>query len=741
MAKESYMLAYGRFVLCCMLAGAGKTAAAQTDHRDDTANPDETSPSDSTTPHRDTVGAEGPVDSSDSEKPPLEGDDVSPVDSEAPGAPSAADADDSTPTAEIAEGGELNAGDGFDELLELSLEELLDTEVTTASKGAEKLSDAPGMITVVTKDEIRRFGGNTLKDILNRVPSLTTSTTYFPDRTTIAARGDQVRIDSGHVLILIDGRPTREVLQGGVASEVLESFPVSIIERIEVIKGPGSVLYGSNAFSAVINVITEKGTNDTLVKTIVGVPFSHGEFAKSTVSIGDLRLSAAGNYLKRADWKTTYEYNPEGTVDVRSQNVVIPNERAGAFLGVWYKGLSLTGMFNQWEHAYFNQGSVGDNTWRRGFGDVGYQLTVSEKLRWEMEFHATYTFAGMDSSDAPDIETRSHDIVGEWTNTIRILDNLRLVLGGLYNQIMGKEKAGGLDASDGKRRSGGFYAQVDYQPVEMLSLVAGMQLNKIEDIDASVLPRGGIIFNPIRQLNVKLLYGQAYRAPSINELTLREAELWGNPKLKPEMVQTLDFGISYLGEKINAGVNYFFTQQKDIIMVELTPSDRFDAPTYYDNIGKVRFHGVEFEGKYYIIDPLYLTASVLYFISKDGDDFEDVTPIPKLGVKGGISYMDELGIMASLFYIHQGKLDEKYNARLNPSPEPQHILNVRVGFDFARFFKLKMPEELILFAEGENMLNQEVYLPDWGGVYGETIPVNPGRTIYFGLSGRFGYNR
>ena len=124
----------------------------------------------------------------------------------------------------------------------LDLESLLNTKVITASKFSENLSDAPGIISVVTKDELRRFGGMTLREILERVPGLAVSTASFTDRSMVAARGDQTKINSGHILFLINGRPTREVLEGGIASDLLEAFPVGILERIEVIKGPGSVL-------------------------------------------------------------------------------------------------------------------------------------------------------------------------------------------------------------------------------------------------------------------------------------------------------------------------------------------------------------------------------------------------------------------------------------------------------------------------------------------------------------------
>lgn len=150
------------------------------------------------------------------------------------------------------------------DLTGLDLTQLSDLKVTTASKFSETVSEAPGMISVVSQDEIRRFGAMTVREILERVPGLTGTTAYFTDRSLIAARGDQTKIDGGHLLILINGRPTREILEGGIVSDLLESFPVAAPERIEVIKGPGSVLYGSNAYSAVINLITSHWVNDDI---------------------------------------------------------------------------------------------------------------------------------------------------------------------------------------------------------------------------------------------------------------------------------------------------------------------------------------------------------------------------------------------------------------------------------------------------------------------------------------------
>src|SRR3989441_9020587 len=100
------------------------------------------------------------------------------------------------------------------DLSALGIESLLNIKVITASKFAEKLADAPGVMSVVTRDELQRFGGVTLKEILERVAGLSGNSGYFTERSVIAALGDQIKVSGGHVLFLINGRPTREILEG-----------------------------------------------------------------------------------------------------------------------------------------------------------------------------------------------------------------------------------------------------------------------------------------------------------------------------------------------------------------------------------------------------------------------------------------------------------------------------------------------------------------------------------------------
>ncbi|MEZ5197709.1 MAG: TonB-dependent receptor plug domain-containing protein [Bacteroidales bacterium] len=163
------------------------------------------------------------------------------------------------------------------------IETLWDIEVTTASKQEEKMSDAPGIITVVTKDEIASFGGNSLWDVLNRVTSMYMihAGTYMWNIGSV--RGQNVSVFDNHVLILLNGRPLRDGISGGLNSVFYNSFPLEGIDHLEIIRGPGSVLYGTNAYSGVINIITKKAKE----KTSLDASVTYGSFNTAIVNVGE----------------------------------------------------------------------------------------------------------------------------------------------------------------------------------------------------------------------------------------------------------------------------------------------------------------------------------------------------------------------------------------------------------------------------------------------------------------------
>jgi outer membrane receptor for ferrienterochelin and colicins len=629
----------------------------------------------------------------------------------------------------------------FEELSEMSLEELLNMPIMVASKSEEKISDAGGVISVLTRDELDRFGGLTLRDILERVPSLIGIRSYFSEGYGLASRGDQLRINSGHNLILINGRPTREIVEGGISTEMYAAFPIDIIERIEVIRGPGSVLYGSNAFSTVINIITQQN-NETNVKlkALAGPNGAVGTMGQAELKFGDVNVVAAGRYMKKGNWRPSYSavnfFDPMAPPIVTDS--LVSDEAHGAYLGATYKGLKVTGAHNQFQGTDFQFGTQNDK-WQKTFGNIGYDLHASDA--WNMSFNVTYNYATFKSGPFPGITRYSKDFVAEWTNMVDLSSKLKVTFGGLYNHIKGKENMNSLGETvvlaDKSRGSIALYTQVDYWAVKTLKLIGGLQANKVDHLDIDLVPRGGVVWYPVKRVNVKALYSQAFRAASVDEFALNHEALKGNPNIRPEKVSTIDFGVNYFGEKVQGGVNFFHSTLSDIIAPESQMVDGVFLGAYA-NKGKVIFNGVEVEGKYYISRSLFLTGSILYQENENDAEVKNNTPIANFGAKAGLSYRWNKGVTASLFNIYQGDLDEKYTTNpfgnLNPKTGSYNILNMYLDFNIVKLFNLKMTQGLGVFVQGDNILDKKIWGPDWGGFTpGNSIPVNRGRAIYAGV--------
>jgi iron complex outermembrane receptor protein len=177
-------------------------------------------------------------------------------------------------------------------LAQLSLEELSNLRVTSVSKRAERLSDAPTSVFVITADDIRRSGATTLPEALRLAPSLHVARAYARGHT-ISARGFNSTA-ANKLLVLIDGRSIYTPLFSGVFWDV-QDVVLEDVDRIEVISGPGGTLWGVNAVNGVINVITRPAyeTTNTLLSAGAG---SHETQASlrwgAAIGPGDVRFHA-----------------------------------------------------------------------------------------------------------------------------------------------------------------------------------------------------------------------------------------------------------------------------------------------------------------------------------------------------------------------------------------------------------------------------------------------------------------
>jgi outer membrane cobalamin receptor len=194
------------------------------------------------------------------------------------------------------------------ELMQMGV--IVSDEVTTStvSKYGEGIFDAPGVITVVSKHEIAQFGANTLWEVLQRVPSIIPMYSSILDNSTFSIRGSKPKVTDKNLLLLLNGRPMlRESWGMHIYQALIDMIPIEMVEKIEIVRGPGSVLYGSSAYSGVINIITNlPGFSSKKFylqsSTRVGSFETLGSDLILTAKIGKLIVTSGFNTMQSTGW-------------------------------------------------------------------------------------------------------------------------------------------------------------------------------------------------------------------------------------------------------------------------------------------------------------------------------------------------------------------------------------------------------------------------------------------------------
>ncbi len=226
-------------------------------------------------------------------------------------------------------------GQDFDhELFELSLEELMQIEVRSATKSSLSIQKAPSTIKVFTEEDFNKYSFSTLQDILNTIPGIQVQE-YRAGHQNVWIRSVQQRYNN-KVLLIIDGVPMRDSYYGHF--NIDESLPLENIEQVEVINGPGSVLYGTNSFSGVISITTKsKGKS---------ISANYGSF-NSFKGSGEFDINglyASVNYFRTDGFSP--EYNVDGLQRQHPQNA----DNLSAMLKYEKNGYSLIGSYNSYNY-------------------------------------------------------------------------------------------------------------------------------------------------------------------------------------------------------------------------------------------------------------------------------------------------------------------------------------------------------------------------------------------------------
>jgi iron complex outermembrane receptor protein len=512
-----------------------------------------------------------------------------------------------------------------DQLTQKSLEELMNIEVESvysASKYSQKVTEAPSSVSIVTAEEIQRHGYRTLAEILGSVRGFYVSN----DRnyTSVGVRGFAPAGDyNTRILLLIDGhRINDNIYEQGLLGRELP-VEVDLIERVEIVRGPSSSLYGTSAFFAVVNVITKRGRNlnGFEASTEVG---SFGTY-KARLSYGR-KLSErsevllSGSYYDSAGQRRLYvkEFDAPGTNNGIAENAD-DEKTASFFANVSLNDFTLHGIYGSREKGV-PTGSFGTvyndrrtrTTDRRGYLDLQYDHIFSNQLELTARasydsytYDGTYVFDYSDNS-TPQIVLNRDSLDGRWwsgelqlTRTVRkqrmtlgteFRDNLRQ---NQFNFDLGTTAPAYLDDRR-KSKNFAFFAQDEFRIRENLTLSAGVRYDHHSVFGGTAKPRVALIYHPAAKTTVKLLYGEAFRAPTNFEIYYGATGFFKpSPNLRPETIKTTEVVFEkYVGDHLRLSASGYVYHIKDLITQELDPADGLIS---FRNDDAIAAKGLEFE--------------------------------------------------------------------------------------------------------------------------------------------------
>lgn len=635
----------------------------------------------------------------------------------------------------------------IDDIFALDVETLLNVKVVTTSKRDETLIEAPGIVTVITKEDIKRYGGKSLLEVISRLPNMDiVRPPLMPTGIGGNIRGQVPKGIPNHLLTLLDGRPFRESQLGGWDQSFYQGFPLEMIEKIEMIRGPGSVLYGTNAFSGVINIVTKKPENITgehAGYVSAGYGSFNTKFSDASYRFHapdhDFSLSAAVKYYDTQGW--SYDVVDINGVDDRSD---LARDALGGFVRARYKNLTITGFNGQTENDTQGLAPVwpmGTHKQKRQFWDIGYVQPLGDD--WKANFNVTYNgFENFATARGTALdENEFNDILYEVSVAGAPYRNVNIVAGAIYDDRQGTLKLGSTDFKEAMEN---YYLQADFKPKEWLKFIGGIQLNKpesFESYDTSL--RAGAIMNFTPEIGAKALYGEAFRAPTASETRLDIPGVTGNPDLKSEEITTKEIQFFYNTQRYFAAATYYESDIENPIATGPNP----DAPPAFTflNGNEQKYKGIEFEGKALITENFEMQGSLTYQWGENPrTGNRDITLAPHFMFKLGGSYVSDKGFSIGIYNQHIGDTVGYPTvvlptAKPNPTVDNTNLLTANLSFDVNEILDLPqtMPDTTFNIY-GDNLLDEDIYVSDISdGIANNTIPGYGGRAFYASVSFKF----
>jgi outer membrane receptor for ferrienterochelin and colicins len=531
------------------------------------------------------------------------------------------------------------------------------------SRFEQRITEAPSFVTLVTAEEISKHGYRTLAEALRSVTGF--FVTYDRNYNYLGIRGFNRPGDfNTRVLLLVDGHRLNDNLynQAGLGTESL--IDLDLVDRIELIRGPSSSLYGTNAFLGVINVITKRGRDvrGTELSAEIG---SYGT-GRARATYGDkyangVELFVSGSFYDSRGQESLYypEFDDPATNNGITNNA--DDDRFPIFFGkLSVRDLTLEGGFVSREkgiptasYGTFFPTDKTRSTDEHGYAFLKYErqlnpaLNVFGRIYYDRFYYQGDYLYDVSGDRPPDLVLNRDRSTGEWLGMEakvdrRIFESHKVSAGIEYRNDFRQDLWNAdLDPKsvylDDRRASWNVAAflQDEFSIREGLILNAGVRYDYYDSFGSTVNPRIALLYS-VRKTSFKALYGTAFRGPNHYERFYVGTGFKANADLDPETIKTYELVVEHaLTPYVRATASGYYYRIDDLISQEIDASDDLLVFRNRDEIGA---KGIEFQL-----------------------EMDDRGP---LGIAGRVGYA-----------LQQAK-DRRTNLRLTNSPA--HLVNVNV---------------------------------------------------------------
>ncbi len=553
---------------------------------------------------------------------------------------------------------------------EMTLEQLMNVNVTVASDRPMISRESPGIVSVITQEEIRKSGAHDLIEVLQRVPGFDFG--YDVEGVVgIAVRGNWGH--EGKVLLIWDGIEMNEDLYSTL--QFGGHYPVSLIKRIEIIRGPGSAMYGANAEYAVINIVTQTGELDGLSADISSYSYENTFSGySSSIAIGKktpdgrINFSAAIINSKRSNKHYTDNYG--NSYDMSNQSGLSSSQFKMEFTK---KGFSFVGLLDN----YTTKERDGyDAIYLRAYSNRFYSSNYISKYEFNLPhlkitpgFKYVYSRPWfLESSNADDnsvpYNTTNSKGVGFLNFVYEPISKLSVIAGADYSRLHAEDHLDSSFFTNGNKTFNMNTANAYVQALlrnKIANVIIGGRYFQNQYYGQKFVPRLGLT-HIWEAFHVKALFSQAFRAPSVENINL-------SPDIKPEGTTFVELEFGFKANKHS----YFTINAFDITTTapivyyynELNEDD-------YKNAAPSGTRGFEVEYKWKA-KQWYASANYSYYTTQ-GHPIIDIYQVPghsdlllafpkhKINLTGSVNLYRKWSLSPTIYCV-----SERYNLATSES--------------------------------------------------------------------------